>query len=311
MGGHSQQIRSRVGGRGRHRALRGRGVAVRARRRVRVVPDLQQRTLALRTAPRSDRSRLPFHVRRPDARSKDAAVGSQPTIKLGRLKCSSPGKSRVDAVARSRGALRLSCRRGICRGICKRRRIRSIRNPDPFEPSGSHQRRRRAGRGARTTDRAASPGNAVAQRPRRHGRLPHRYGGTHHARGADRAGGGAERISRGLEWPWPRPAARFARHHQSSDRRTGAAGLADDALDLRDAHAYGGIGQHAGDERERPVDLRDRRAMQYRDRVQALLPDDDRRLLERAARIRARRPRRRPTTASSRTPRAARRPISP
>ena len=43
------------------------------------------------------------------------------------------------------------------------------------------------------------------------------------------------------------------------------------------------IGQHAGDERERPVDLRDRRAMQYRDRVQALLPDDDRRLLERAA----------------------------
>ena len=50
------------------------------------------------------------------------------------------------------------------------------------------------------------------------------------------------------------------------------------------------IGQHAGDERERPVDLRDRRAMQYRDRVQALLPDDDRRLLERAARIRVRRP---------------------
>ena len=117
----------------------------------------------------------------------------------------------------------------------------------------------------------------------RHGRLPHRYGGTHHARGADRAEGRAERISRGLEWPWPRPAARFAHHHQSSDRRTGAAGLADDALDLRDAHADAGIGQHAGDERERPVDLRDRRAMQHRDRVQALLPDDDRRLLERAA----------------------------
>ena len=50
------------------------GVAVRARRRVRAVPDLQQRTLALRTAPRSQRSRLPSHVRRPYARSKDAAV---------------------------------------------------------------------------------------------------------------------------------------------------------------------------------------------------------------------------------------------
>ena len=43
---------------------------------VRAVPDLQQRTLALRTAPRSHRSRLPAHVRRPYARSKDAAVTS-------------------------------------------------------------------------------------------------------------------------------------------------------------------------------------------------------------------------------------------
>ena len=123
----------------------------------------------------------------------------------------------------------------------------------------------------------------MAQRPRRHGRFPHRYDDTHHARGADGAGGGGERISRGLEWPWPRSAARFARHHESSDRRPGAAGLADDALDLRDAHADGAIGQHAGVERERPVDLCDRRAMQHRDRVQALLPDDDCRLLGRAA----------------------------
>ena len=74
MGGHPQHVCSRVGGRGRHRALRCHGVAVRARRRVRAVPDLPQRTLALRTAPRSHRSRLPAHVRRPDARSKDAAV---------------------------------------------------------------------------------------------------------------------------------------------------------------------------------------------------------------------------------------------
>ena len=74
MGGHPQHVCSRVGGRGRHRALRCHGVAVRARRRVRALPDLQQRTLALRTAPRSHRSRLPAHVRRPYARSKDAAV---------------------------------------------------------------------------------------------------------------------------------------------------------------------------------------------------------------------------------------------
>ena len=38
----------------------------RARRRVRAVPDLRQRALALRTAPRSRRSGLPSHVRRPD-----------------------------------------------------------------------------------------------------------------------------------------------------------------------------------------------------------------------------------------------------
>lgn len=76
MGGHPQHVCSRVGGRGRHRALRCHGVAVRARRRVRAVPDLRQRTVALRIAPRSQRSRLPSHVRRPYARSKDAAVTS-------------------------------------------------------------------------------------------------------------------------------------------------------------------------------------------------------------------------------------------
>jgi hypothetical protein len=59
---------------GRHWALRCRSVAVRAGRQVRAVPDLQQRILALRTSPRSHRSRLPAHVRRPCARPKDAAV---------------------------------------------------------------------------------------------------------------------------------------------------------------------------------------------------------------------------------------------
>src|SRR6266540_1151341 len=43
---------------------------VRAQRQVRAMPDLQQRTPSLRTAPRSQRSRLPAHVRRPYARSK-------------------------------------------------------------------------------------------------------------------------------------------------------------------------------------------------------------------------------------------------
>ena len=208
--------------------------------------------------PRTSRTKLPL------ADHDQARAIEMPTP--GELKCPPPRRSHVDTLARSRGAVRRSRRRSSRRrGICQRRRIRSIRNPGPFEPSGPHQRRRRAGRGARTRDSAASPGDAVAQRPQRHGQLQHRYGGTNHAWGADRAGGGTERISRGLERPWTRPAARFAQHHQSSDWRTGAAGLADDALDLRDAHTDARIGQHAGDERERPVDIRDRRAMQYRD----------------------------------------------
>src|SRR4051812_14283494 len=72
MGRHPQPVGSRLRGRGRHRALRCRRVAVRPRRRVRAVPDLRQRALALRAAPGGPRSRLPCHVRRPDARSKDA-----------------------------------------------------------------------------------------------------------------------------------------------------------------------------------------------------------------------------------------------
>ena len=72
MGGHPQHLCSRVGRRGRHRALRCRSLAVRARCGLRAVPDLRQRALALRTPPR--RSRLPAHVRRPYARPEDAAV---------------------------------------------------------------------------------------------------------------------------------------------------------------------------------------------------------------------------------------------
>ena len=44
--------------------------------RARAMPDLQQSTLSLRTAPRSHRSQLSSHVRRPYARFEDAAVAS-------------------------------------------------------------------------------------------------------------------------------------------------------------------------------------------------------------------------------------------
>src|SRR5690348_14998294 len=45
-----------------------------ARRRVRALPDLRQRALALRAAPRGDRSGLPGDVRRPHPRPKDGAM---------------------------------------------------------------------------------------------------------------------------------------------------------------------------------------------------------------------------------------------
>ena len=61
------------------------------------------------------------------------------------------------------------------------------------------------------------------------------------------------------------------------------------------------VGQHAGVERERPVDLRGRRAVQHRDRVQAVLPHDDAPAARPRCPTRARRPRRRRTTASSPT----------
>ena len=62
--------------RGRHGPLRCHSVAVR-QRRIRVMPDLQQRTLALRTSPReAHRSRLPLTDRLPDARP-EARLGLQ------------------------------------------------------------------------------------------------------------------------------------------------------------------------------------------------------------------------------------------
>src|SRR4029453_14983513 len=74
MGRHRGHVCSRVGGRGRHRAFRCYDVAVGAWHRVRVVPDLQQRAGAIRTAPPGDRTWLPSQVCRPHARPEDAAV---------------------------------------------------------------------------------------------------------------------------------------------------------------------------------------------------------------------------------------------
>src|SRR5213079_1836358 len=50
------------------------GVVVQARCLLRAVPDLPQRTLALRAPPGSGRSGLPGHVRRPHPRSTDAVT---------------------------------------------------------------------------------------------------------------------------------------------------------------------------------------------------------------------------------------------
>ena len=58
----------------------------------------------------------------------------------------------------------------------------------------------------------------------------------------------------------------------------------DAALGLRHAHAGDRSGDRRHDERERAVDVRRRRAMQHRHRVQALLPHHERTLLEFVAR---------------------------
>ena len=55
-------------------ALRCHGVAIQTRRQIRGVPDLPQRTLALRATSQRRRSRLPGHVRRPYAGSTDAPM---------------------------------------------------------------------------------------------------------------------------------------------------------------------------------------------------------------------------------------------
>jgi hypothetical protein len=80
---------------------------------------------------------------------------------------------------------------------------------------------------------------------------------------------------------------------RSTSRRPGAAWLSGDTVILlRDADARAGIGQHAGVERKAAShdSLPSTLNCNNRDRIQALLPDDDRGLLDGAARPRVRRP---------------------
>ena len=74
MGRHAGHVRPRVGRRGRYRARRGYGLAFPTRLKVRALPDLPERTVALRAATEGDRARLPVHVRRRGPRSTDAAL---------------------------------------------------------------------------------------------------------------------------------------------------------------------------------------------------------------------------------------------
>src|SRR3954451_2068384 len=83
MGRLPGEVRAREGGSGRHPALQCRRVAVRARRRIRAVPDLRQRAVALRAASRGRRSWLSGDVRRPGARPKAAAMTSRPASRAG------------------------------------------------------------------------------------------------------------------------------------------------------------------------------------------------------------------------------------
>src|SRR3954451_16127248 len=95
MGGHRHDVAARVGGCGRPRACRWDAVAVRTRRRLRALPDLRQRAVALRAAPAGHRSRLPVHVRRPDAGPEAAALmthqGATTTTTVPRPTVDAPG----------------------------------------------------------------------------------------------------------------------------------------------------------------------------------------------------------------------------
>ena len=197
---------------------------------------------------------------------------------------------------------------GVCQGGAP---TVQLRDPHAVQPRRPAERRRRAGRGPGAEDRADEEGDAHAQRRRRRRPLRRRRGHAHAARRVDRHGARREHLRGGRQRQRQRPAVGEPHAHQPRARRPHPARLADAALDLRHADAGAGLGQHAGVQRQRPVDLRGRRAVQHRHRVQAVLSHDDTRLLDRAARSRARPPRRRPTTASSPTRPAPRPPTWP
>ena len=121
------------------------------------MPDLQQRTLALRTAPRSHRSRLPAHVRRPYARSKDAAVTS--TLGIEPASTQSPHAGRTTAAGRA---------------LAMTAQVRNLTIPrEPLGPEARCARRptreRRRRRSERPASTAAWVGTAVLKRSSRSG----------------------------------------------------------------------------------------------------------------------------------------------
>ena len=91
------------------------------------------------------------------------------------------------------------------------------------------------------------------------------------ARRVDRPGARREHLCGGRQRQRQRTAVGEPHAHESRARWPHSARLADAALDLRHADAGGGLGQHAGVQRQRPVDLRAGRAVQHRHRVQAVL----------------------------------------
>jgi hypothetical protein len=101
VGRHPHHVCSRIGGSGRYRALRCHRVALRTRLQVRALPDLQERTLALRAAPPCDRSSLPSHVCRPHARSEDAAVTGAFAPRASQARAGGPPRTTCCRAARS------------------------------------------------------------------------------------------------------------------------------------------------------------------------------------------------------------------
>src|SRR5262249_36130544 len=114
-----------------HRALRCDGVAGQTGCRVRAVPDLPQRTLALRTAPEGRRGRLPAYVCQPHAGPEDAAVSTSPldTTEGGRGRTIAP----ADRAATEEGDADSRRTRAWIRRAGLRRAVRTGFQPEPWK----------------------------------------------------------------------------------------------------------------------------------------------------------------------------------